>query len=67
MRGFTHQVVANGLIGRLALSMRIRADYARALKRASLQRQLDGLEPNQLQDIVEACLEPWLRSHGYLE
>lgn len=57
----------DGLIGRLSLSMRIRADYARALKRASLQRQLDGVEPNQLQDIIEVCLEPWLREHGYLE
>jgi hypothetical protein len=47
--------------------MRIRVDYARALKRASLQRQLDGVEPNQIQGIIEACLEPWLQSHGYLE
>lgn len=54
-------------LGRLALSMRIRTDYASALKRASLQRQLDGVDPYQIQDIVEDALEPWLRQHGYLD
>lgn len=53
-------------IGRVSLSTRIRADYARALKHASLERQLKGIEPNTLQDILEQAIEPWLRSNGYL-
>jgi hypothetical protein len=51
---------------RILLSTRIRADYAKALKRASLQRQLEGIRPNTLQDILEEAVEPWLRTHGFL-
>lgn len=50
---------------RVPLSTRIRADFAAALKRASLERQLHGLEPSTLCDILEQALEPWLESHGY--
>ena len=53
-------------IGRVPLSTRIRTDYATALKRASLERQLGGTVPNTLQDILEEALEPWLRANGYL-
>ena len=53
-------------IGRVPLTTRVRSDFATALKRASLQRQLDGVAPNTLQDILEEALEPWLRSNGYL-
>jgi hypothetical protein len=52
--------------GRLPLTTRIRADYAAALKRASLERQLSRTKPNTLQDILEEALEPWLRTNGYL-
>ena len=48
------------------ISTRIRTDYAQALKRASLERQLSGQEPNTLQDILEEAIEPWLRNHNYL-
>lgn len=48
------------------LSTRIRADYATALKRASLDRQLKAVEPNTLREILEHALEPWLKSNGYL-
>lgn len=51
---------------RAPLSTRIRSDYAVALKRASLERQLKAVEPNTLQDILEEALEPWLRANGYL-
>ncbi|MCC7390188.1 MAG: hypothetical protein IT431_15630 [Phycisphaerales bacterium] len=54
------------VINRVSLSTRIRDDYAKALKRASLERQLQGVEPNTLQDILEQAIEPWLRSNGYL-
>jgi hypothetical protein len=52
--------------GRVPFTTRIRTDFANALKRASLQRQLEGQEPNTLQDILEEALEPWLRTNGYL-
>lgn len=53
-------------IARAPLSTRIRADYAAALKRASLERQLAGIEPSTLQDILEQAIEPWLQTYGYL-
>jgi hypothetical protein len=52
--------------GRVPLTTRIRGDYATALKRASLERQLSGTKPNTLQDILEEALQPWLRTNGYL-
>jgi len=48
------------------LSSKIRTDFAEALKRASLERQLNKIQPNTLQDIIEEAIEPWLRSNGYL-
>ena len=54
------------VINRVPISTRIRDDYAKALKRASLERQLKGVEPNTLQDILEQAIEPWLRANGYL-
>lgn len=56
----------NQSAGRSPLSTRIRADLATALKRASLERQLAGVVPNTVQDIIEGVLEPWLRDQGYL-
>ncbi len=53
-------------IARSPISTRIRADFATALKRASLERQLSNTEPNTLQDILEEAIEPWLKSNGYL-
>jgi hypothetical protein len=51
---------------RTAIHTRMRDDFAKALKRASLERQLAGVEPSTLQDILEEAVEPWLRSNGYL-
>jgi hypothetical protein len=53
-------------VARVPISTRIRAEYAEALKRASLQRQLDKVEPSTLQDILEEAIEPWLKRHGYI-
>ena len=53
-------------LSRSPISTRIREDFARALKQASLKRQLDGQEPHTLQDILEDAIEPWLKKHGYL-
>lgn len=54
-------------VARAPISTRIRSDLANALKRASLERQLGGVEPNTVQDILEQILEPWLRTNGYLQ
>jgi hypothetical protein len=53
-------------VNRVPLSTRMREDFAKALKRASLERQLKGVEPNTLQDILEEAIEPWLKSNGHL-
>jgi hypothetical protein len=53
-------------VGRAPINARIRADLAYALKRASLERQLSGTTPYQLQEILEVVLEPWLKAHGYI-
>jgi hypothetical protein len=57
---------APSAITRVGLTTRIRGDFADALKRASLERQLRKEKPNTQQDILEEALEPWLRKHGYL-
>jgi hypothetical protein len=49
------------------LTTRLRAPLVAGLKRASLERQLAGLEPWTQQEILEQALEPWLRKNGYLE
>jgi hypothetical protein len=54
-------------VSRVPLTTRIREDYAAGLKRASLERQLKGEFPNTMLDILEEALEPWLRSHGYIQ
>lgn len=51
---------------RVPISTRIRDDFAKALKRASLERQLNGTKPDTLQDILEEAIEPWLKANGYL-
>lgn len=53
-------------VGRAPLTTRLRADYAAALKRASLERQLSGTTPHQVQEILEEALEPWLKARGYI-
>lgn len=52
--------------GRVPVTARMRPEVASAVKRASLTRQLDGVHPHTVQDIVEEALESWLRTHGYL-
>lgn len=54
-------------VGRVPVGARIRTELATALKRASLERQLHGIEPHSLQDILEEAIEPWLFRHGYLD
>jgi hypothetical protein len=53
-------------VGRAPLTTRLRADYAAALKRASLERELNGIEPFTVQEMLEEALGPWLKANGYL-
>lgn len=57
---------ASSPLNRVPISTRMRSDFASALKRASLERQLKGVEPYTLTDIFEQAIEPWLKSEGYL-
>lgn len=59
-------ITSVGNQNRVPLSTRIREDFAKALKRASLERQLENVQPNTLQDILEEALQPWLENNGYL-
>ena len=52
--------------GLIPVNVRVRPELARALKTASLDRQIRGIEPHSKREIVEEALEPWLRSQGYL-
>ena len=60
----TSRLLANLLV---PVTVRLRPEIASALKRASLQRQLDGVETHTQQDIVEEALLPWLRAEGLLD
>lgn len=60
------QSSATQTLSRVPISTRIRGDFSAALKRASLERQLNSVEPNTLQDMLEQALEPWLKSNGYI-
>lgn len=54
-------------VGLIPVTVRLRPEVAGALKRASLERQLDGEEVFSQQDLVESALEPWLREEGYID
>jgi hypothetical protein len=59
-------VRATTKVNRVPFTTRFRANLADAVKKASLERQLQKIEPNQVQEILESALEPWLRANGYL-
>jgi hypothetical protein len=63
---FSKPTPTTPVLPRSPFSTRIRTDFAAALKRASLERQLKGVEPHTLVDILEEAIEPWLKSNGYL-
>ncbi len=52
------------MAGRQAITIRCTPQVASALKRVSLQRQLNGVEPYHMQDIVEQALQTWLESNS---
>ncbi len=53
--------------GLIPVNVRIRPELARALKTASLTRQLSGTTPFCKREIVEQALEAWLRAEGYVK
>jgi hypothetical protein len=53
-------------VGLIPVTIRLRPEIAGALKRASLERQLEGEETFTQQDLVERALEPWLIEEGYI-
>lgn len=53
-------------VGLIPVTIRLRPEIAGALKRASLERQLNGEETFTQQDLVENALEPWLQEEGYI-
>jgi hypothetical protein len=57
------------LLGTLLIpvTVRLRPEIASALKRASLERQLNGIETYTQQDIVEEALLPWLQAEGLID
>lgn len=56
------QTVLPKMEGRVPITIRVRPEIGTALKRASLQRQLDGVEPSSMQEIVDQALENWLNA-----
>jgi hypothetical protein len=55
------------VVKRVPLTTRIREDFEIALTRACLERKLNGVFPNAKLEILEEALEPWLRTHGYIQ
>ena len=54
-------------VGLIPVTVRLRPEIAGALKRASLERELDGEEVFTQQDLVENALTPWLKHNGFLD
>ncbi len=48
-----------------SVTLRLRASVADALRRASIQRSLDYVEPFSQQAIVETAVGDWLRNAGH--
>jgi hypothetical protein len=54
-------------VPRVAIGARVRTEIAGALKYASLDRQMKGIEPYAIYEIQEEALEFWLFKNGYLK
>ncbi len=53
-------------VGLIPITVRLRAEIAGALKRASLERQLAAADFFSQQEIVERALTSWLSENGHL-
>lgn len=54
-------------VGLIPVTVRLKPEIAGALKRASLERELEGEDVFTQQDLVEQALEPWLQKHGFID
>lgn len=54
------------MTSRVPVTARCRTEVASAIKVASLQRQLEGIQPYHVQGILEEALEAWLTVNGYM-
>ena len=54
-------------VGLIPVTVRLRPEIAGALKRASLELELNGEEVYTQQDLVENALAPWLKHNGFLD
>jgi hypothetical protein len=52
-------------VGRVPIGARVRTELAAGLKRAALQRQLNGIQPFAIQEILEEAIELWLLKNGH--
>jgi hypothetical protein len=51
----------------VSITVRLRQSTAEALRRASLERKLQGLTPHSQQEIVESAVSQWLKDNAYLD
>ena len=60
---------ANEILDRMLVPVTIRLQNrtAQALKRASLERELQRMRPHKVQDIAEEAIADWLTKSGYLD
>jgi hypothetical protein len=65
-RSTTRSPVKFQRVGLIPVTVRLRPEIAFALKRASLERELEGESIYTQQELVEQVLCPWLQSQGYL-
>ena len=61
----SRKVKASRVTARQSVSVRLSEPLARVLRRASIERSLEYIEPFSQQGIVEAALSDWLRGNGY--
>jgi hypothetical protein len=60
------QAILPQMTSRMNIGARCRPEIVMTVKKASLERQLAGLEPYTMQDILEEALQHWLTVNGYL-
>ncbi|TWT35182.1 hypothetical protein KOR34_00700 [Posidoniimonas corsicana] len=49
------------MVGRKSLTIKLAPQVASDLKRLSLERQLNGVDPHTMQDMAEAAITAWLK------
>ena len=52
------------MVGRKSLTIKLHPQVASDLKRLSLERQLNGLDPHTMQDMAEEAITAWLRKQS---